>query len=193
MDRESEANLPPLQGDGPTNPEQGPQASRQGQAARRPDGGDPCEPDMGHGLRSRSARDGPQAAHPDRGRHFLPLLTGNRSPVQLPRRGRRSSVGVHLRRDRARHCTPRSSSTVFSPTTDSSRRAKVRSRSRSWATFSTPMPISLRSEAGPMPQTSPTSTFAIHVDRGPRPSGHRHRRVRGSSLRCGSQAWPASW
>lgn len=96
LDRESEVNLPPLQGDGPSAQEQGPEATDEGAVTGRPNGGDSFQPDLGDGFRSRPARNGPQTAHPDGHRRLLALLAGGRSAVQLPRRGRRTGTRAEV-------------------------------------------------------------------------------------------------
>ena len=98
--REHEEGLSALQGVGPAAAQQDAQAAGQGEVARRPCSCNPTERCLGDGLRSRPAGDGPQAAHPDRGRYLLPAIAGGRSPVQLSRRGRGRGSGSGMQGDR---------------------------------------------------------------------------------------------
>ena len=81
-------DLPDLQGVGPATEEQDTEAAGEGEAAGGPQRGDAAERDLGDGLRPRPAGDRPQDPRPDGRRHLLALLAGDRSAVQLSRRGR---------------------------------------------------------------------------------------------------------
>jgi hypothetical protein len=75
-----------------------PEEAGEGQAARGSPGGGRAERCLGDGLRSRPARHGQEAPHPDHRRHPFAVLPGGRSPVQLSRRRRGADAGTGLRR-----------------------------------------------------------------------------------------------
>ncbi len=87
-----------LSRDGPAIAQQDAQAEGQGEAAGRPQGCHRTEPDVGDGLRPRSAGDRAEAAGADGGRYLLALLTGDRSALHVSRRGRGPDPGAGLRR-----------------------------------------------------------------------------------------------
>ena len=92
--------LSDLSRDGPAIAQQDAQAEGQGEAAGRPQGCHRTEPDLGDGLRPRSAGDRAEAAGADGGRYLLALLTGDRSALHVSRRGRGPDPGSGLRRSR---------------------------------------------------------------------------------------------
>lgn len=101
--REPEEGLQALQGVGLAAAQQDAQAAGQGEAARGSYTGGSAERCLGNGLCSRPAGNGTEAAHPDRGGYVLPAIAGDRSPVQLSRRGRGRHAGSCLSEDRLSH------------------------------------------------------------------------------------------